>query len=225
MFNLVPQASTFAGDIDQLMVTITVIVGFWYIVTNIMFFYLIFRFRAKDGQKAQYITGKEKHLKRWVTIPHAIIILCDVVLIVGAIRVWYNVKQFMPEPDQVVGVIGQQWAWTFVHPGMDGVLDTPDDIRTIDEMHVEVGKTYHFRLESEDVLHNFSVPAFRLRQDALPGRVILGWFEPTTTGEFDIQCAEMCGIGHGIMGAKLYVEDAASHDKWVREASEQLASR
>jgi len=226
MLNYLPQASSFAADIDQLFVIILVIVGFWYVATNVMFFYLMFRFRAKDGVKAQYITGKEKHLKRWITIPHALIILCDVVLIVGAIRVWYNVKQFMPEnPHQVIGVVSQQWAWTFVHPGADGVLDTADDIKTVDELHIEVDKTYHFRLESLDVLHSFSVPVFRLKQDAIPGRVILGWFEPTEVGEFDIQCAEMCGIGHGIMGAKLFVEDETTHAKWVREASGQVASR
>ena len=58
-------------------------------------------------------------------------------------------------------------------------LDTADDIATVDELHVEVNKIYHFKLESRDVLHNFSVPVFRLKQDAIPGRVITGWFEPT----------------------------------------------
>ena len=91
--------------------------------------------------------------------------------------------------------IGQQWAWTFVHPGPDGELDTDDDISKINELHVEVDRLYHYKLESRDVLHDFSVPVFRLKQDAIPGRVITGWFTPTKTGEWDIQCAEMCGTG------------------------------
>ena len=134
-------------------------------------------------------------------------------------QVWYNVKQFMPESNQVIRVIGQQWAWTFVHAGPDGRLDTPDDVAMIDELHVQVGVTYHFQLESKDVLHNFSVPVFRLKQDALPGRRILGWFEPTMRGEWDIQCAEICGIGHGIMGARIFVESEDEHAAWIAENS------
>lgn len=222
----VPRLSSFSGDVDELFVLICVIVGFWFFLTLGMFFWLLFRFRAKDGVPAEYVTGHEKHLHRWVSIPHAIIILCDVVLIAGAIRVWYEVKQFMPEPDVTIGVIAQQWAWTFVHPGLDGKLDTEDDIRMIDELHVQADTTYHFRLESLDVMHSFSIPVFRLKQDAVPGRVILGWFKPTGVGEHDVQCAEMCGIGHGIMGARVIVEDAETHAKWIREASQQqMASR
>ena len=95
-------------------------------------------------------------------------------------------------------VIAQQWAWSFVHPGPDGKLDTADDIKTVDELHVEVGKTYHFELESRDVLHSFSVPVFRLKQDAIPGpRDHAAGSRPPRPARYDIQCAEICGIGHG----------------------------
>lgn len=217
--SLVPSGSSFSGDIDSLFVLVVVVVGFWFIVTMGMFLWLTFRFRAKDGVPAQYITGKEPHLKSWITVPHAIIILCDVVLIAGAIRVWYDVKQWMPTEAEPIGVIAQQWAWTFVHAGPDGVLDTADDVAIIDEMHVEAGKTYTFRLEATDVLHSFSVPIFRLKQDAVPGRKILGWFKPTLEGEFDIQCAEICGIGHGIMGARMFVESPEQHKKWMESVA------
>lgn len=111
-------------------------------------------------------------------------------------------------------VIGQQWAWTFQHPGPDGELDTADDIRTIDELHVKVDTVYHYELGARDVLHSFSVPVFRLKQDAVPGRTIKGWFKATKTGVWDIQCAEICGIGHGLMGARVVVEDEAQHAAW-----------
>jgi cytochrome c oxidase subunit 2 len=222
----VPAGSSFASDIDQLIVIVTLIVGFWFFATLGMFLWLVFRYRAKEGVPAQYVTGKEAHLKSWITIPHALIILCDVVLIVGAVRVWYNVKQFMPETEETIGIVAQQWAWTFVHAGPDGELDTADDIALVDEMHVEVGTKYKFRLESRDVLHDFSVPIFRLKQDAIPGRVILGWFEPTLEGEYGIACAEMCGIGHGIMGARLIVESSEQHAAWLRDvAGTEVASR
>jgi cytochrome c oxidase subunit 2 len=70
-----------------------------------------------------------------------------------------------------------------------------------------------------DVLHDFSVPIFRLKQDAIPGREITGWFEPTITGEYGIQCAEMCGIGHGIMGARLILQNAETHQNWISSHS------
>jgi cytochrome c oxidase subunit 2 len=125
------------------------------------------------------------------------------------------VKQTMPQADETVRVIAQQWAWTFVHPGADGKLDTPDDIRVVDELHVEKGKTYHFELQSRDVLHSFSIPVFRLKQDVIPGRTIRGWFKPTQLGGFDIQCAEICGIGHALMPARVMIESHEDHAAWV----------
>jgi cytochrome c oxidase subunit 2 len=153
---------------------------------------------------------------KWIAYPHHLVLLCDVLVIVAAVRVWYNVKQDLPPADTTVRVIGQQWAWTFVHPGPDNVLDTDDDIALNDELRLEVNRTYHYMLESRDVLHSFSVPVFRLKQDAIPGRVITGWFEPIKTGTFDIQCAEMCGIGHGLMPARVVIESADGHASWMQ---------
>ncbi len=214
--------STYAGDIDSLVLLITGIVGFWYVVTNLMFFYLLWRYRAVEGQKALYVTGHEPDLHRWIAWPHYLIIACDVVLIVGAVRVWYHIKQNLPEAGETVRVVGQQWAWSFQHPGKDGLLDTPDDIKTVDEMHVQVGQVVHAKLESRDVLHSFSVPVFRLKQDVIPGRVITAWFEATVPGVYDIQCAEMCGIGHGIMAARIHVETPEEHQAWIAQASPQI---
>jgi len=212
-----PQAATFAGGVDGLFWLITWIVGLWFIAAEAMFFWLMWRFRRKPGVPAQYVTGKEKHLKRWINIPHGLVLIFDVVIIVAAIRVWVEIKQTLPPADVTIRVNSQQWAWTFTDPGPDGVLDTPDDVRTTDELHVTVGKTYHFLLESKDVLHSFFVPAFRLKQDAIPGRTYTGWFKATRPGNYDIQCAEICGLGHGVMGAKLVVEDAAAHAAWIQQ--------
>ena len=91
-------------------------------------------------------------------------------------------------------------------------------------MHVEANKTYVFELTSTDVLHSFSVPVFRLKQDAVPGRTIKGWFHANRTGTFDIQCVEICGIGHGLMPAQIHIESAEAHAAWVRQNSHSLAS-
>jgi len=212
---LIENVSTFGADIDWLFTLIFVVVGVWFLLTEAVLFGFIFKFRRKEGQKAQYVTGEKKEHKKWISIPHALVILCDIGIIAGTIVVWINVKQTLPPADETVRVIVQQWAWTFQHEGPDGKLDTEDDITTVDEMHITAGRVYHFELTSKDVLHSFSIPVFRLKQDAVPGRTIKGWFEATKTGTFGIQCAEMCGVGHGIMGARLYIETAEEHRNWM----------
>ena len=112
--------------------------------------------------------------------------------------------------------MSQQWTWTFVHAGLDGRLDTADDVITTDSRHVVAGRTYRYELESKDVLHSFFVPVFRLKQDAIPGRTIFGWFKPTRPGIHDIRCAEICGIGHGVMEGTLVIETAEQHAAWLR---------
>lgn len=216
MFNL-PRVSTYAGDIDELIILIAVLVGFWFFVAQGVFFYSIFKFRRKPGQRAMYISGEKKEEKKWISRAHTLVLLCDVFIIVGAVRVWVLVKQTLPPAQETVRVIGQQWAWTFVHPGPDGKLDTADDVSTIDELHIKKGTLYHYKLQAKDVLHSFSVPVFRLKHDAIPGREITGWFQATKTGVYDIQCAEICGIGHGIMGARLIVETPEEHAAWLRQ--------
>ena len=102
-------------------------------------------------------------------------------------------------------------------------IDTDDDVRTTDELHLINGKRYHFLLESRDVLHSFFVPAFRLKQDAIPGRIYTGWFATEEAGTYDILCAEICGLGHGVMGAKLVVESAEQHAAWIGQHAHDAA--
>lgn len=212
-------ASSYGHSIDQLILLVAVLVGFWFFVAEGVLFWLMFQFRHRDGHASQYVTGEEKHLTRWVTIPHLLVMVCDIVIIVFAINVWYQIKQALPPADQTVRIIGQQWAWSFQEPGADGILDTADDIRTVGELHLKVNTTYHFELISRDALHSFSVPAFRLKQDTVPGRTITGWFRPTRTGTYDIQCTQMCGLGHGLMAARVIVETPQEHSAWIKRES------
>ncbi len=220
------QASSFAHKIDDLVWLIAIIVGVWFVLAEGMFFWLIWKFRARAGHQAMYVGDDLEHsLKHtWVEWPHRIILLCDVALIVGAISVWSHIKIQIPPSDETIRITAQQWAWTFQHAGPDGKLDTPDDISMIDELHVELGKTYTFELTALDVLHSFSVPVFRLKQDAIPGRVITGWFKPTKTGAYDIQCTEICGIGHALMPARIYIDYPEAHAAWVANPTPSLAA-
>jgi cytochrome c oxidase subunit 2 len=213
-------ASSFSGDIDFLILLIAVLVGFWFVLAEFALFYFIVRFRRKANVPAAYITGERKTERRWIAIPHVLILVCDIVILVFSFQVWSAIKQDLPPADETIRVIGQQWAWRFVHPGADRQQGTADDIETVDELHLRAGTLYHFQLEAVDVLHSFSIPAFRFKQDAVPGRVITGWFQPTKTGTFDLQCAEMCGIGHGLMGARVVVHTAAEHQGWLEQRAE-----
>lgn len=214
---LIRIGSSYAADIDFLIMLVLVVVGVWFLAAELIFVYFIMKFRAKgDGRKADYIDGKDKRHKRWITYPHLAVLVFDVLIIVVSFNVWHKIKMDLPEnPDCVIRVTGQQWAWIFQHCGADGELDTADDIFTVDELHVENEKLYHFKLEATDVLHSFSVPVWRIKQDAIPGRSITGWFEPTAIGDFDIQCAEICGFGHSVMRGRVMVEDAETHAAWV----------
>jgi len=221
---LIEPASTYADDVDFLFVLITLIVMPWFFAAEGVLFYFMWRYREQPGEKALYVTGNEPELKRWITWPHAVIIALDLVLIAGAVNVWMTIKQYQPETSNVVRVTAQQWAWTFLHQGPDGEFGTDDDIETGDEMHIVVGEPFKFELSSRDVLHSFSVPTFRIKQDVVPGRVITGWFEATRAGTFDIQCTEMCGIGHGLMPAQLIVHTPDEYEAWMRQA-DKVASR
>jgi cytochrome c oxidase subunit 2 len=212
----VEQVSSYASQIDNLITLVGVLVGFWFVLVEFVFFGLIIAFRERPGVKAQYITGEEKHQKRWISIPHELVLACDIVIIIAAVRVWVNVKQTQPPAEETVRVIAQQWAWSFVHPGPDGKLGTADDIKTVDELHVKVNTVYHFKLEARDVLHSFSVPVFRVKQDAIPGRVITGWFKALKIGTHDIQCTEICGIGHGLMPGRIFIQSKSDYDAWQK---------
>ncbi len=210
-----PGISTYSSQVDNLFLLIFFVMGFWFLLGQGVILYFLFKFRKKEGVGSLYITGEKKEEKKWIKWPHLVLLVCDIVMVVFSCLVWYNIKQKMPPAESTVRVISQQWAWTFVHPGTDGQLDTDDDIATVDELHIMVNTLYHYKLTSRDVVHSFSVPVFRLKQDAVPGREIRGWFEATQTGTYDIQCAEICGIGHGLMAAKIVIETEDEHQQWI----------
>ncbi|MDH4249330.1 MAG: hypothetical protein OEW39_16105, partial [Deltaproteobacteria bacterium] len=137
--------------------------------------------------------------------PVTLVAVCDFALDIYNTPVWEKIKVRMPKTEETVRIIAQQWAWEFIYPGPDGLLDTADDVRTWNMLHVKQNAPTRFELQARDVLHSLSIPAFRVKQDAIPGRTIQGWFEPTLVGAWDLQCAEICGLGHTNMGARVTV--------------------
>ncbi len=218
----IPSASSYSGQIDQLFSLVTYIMGAWFFAGQFVLFYFIFKYRRKTGVASHYISGDKKEDKKFLGWAHNLLLICDVIIVGYAISAWYNVKQNLPQADYTIKVISQQWAWTFVSPGLDGKLDTADDITTIDKLNIQEGATYHYLLTTKDVLHSFFIPVFRLKQDAVPGREITGWFKAIKTGEYDILCAEICGVGHGLMGGRIIIQSKEDYQKWVASHTPQL---
>jgi cytochrome c oxidase subunit 2 len=203
-------ASSYAADIDWLFLFITIIVGAWFVVAEVLLIYLVLRYLRRPGSRAAYLPARGLRAMSVVLIPCAVILGFDLVIDAVAAPIWDEV----PPHDELVRVSGEQWAWRFTYPGPDGQLDTEDDVETVNELHVPVDKVIQFELTAKDVLHSFFVPELRLKQDAVPGRVIRGWFVATKTGSYEIPCAEICGFAHTMMKGNLVVESESAYQEW-----------
>ncbi|MCI0558739.1 MAG: hypothetical protein MN733_09605, partial [Nitrososphaera sp.] len=116
----------------------------------------------------------------------------------------------------------EQFAWNIRYAGPDNLFDSPDDILTINQLHLPVDQTVLIHLKSKDVLHSFFVPQFRMKQDAVPGITGRIWVSVTKAGNYEIACAELCGIGHYRMRGFLTVETSQDFQGWLaKTATEQ----
>ncbi|MCB1214557.1 MAG: cytochrome c oxidase subunit II [Deltaproteobacteria bacterium] len=217
--------STYGAKIDGIMKMIWVIVFSWFVVVELVLFYFIFRYRAKEGGRASFQPGHGKAVL-WILIPAALVLACDLAIDVRQNPVWDEIKINMPKPeeaDQEIEINAQQFAWNFVMPGRDGSLKTADDIKVMGTLTLPVGAKVIFYLTSQDVIHSFWVPVLRLKQDAVPGRRITGWFQATKEGTYIIGCAELCGSGHGVMKAKLRILSPHDYEEWLEKESPETA--
>jgi cytochrome c oxidase subunit 2 len=221
MFRWLPEnVSSYGADIDGIMKMIWAIVFAWFVLTEAVLFYFLFRYRRRPGGKAAFESGDTWKALAWILVPALLVLGFDLSIEVFQNPVWDRVKIHLPDhPDQTIRVQGQQFVWNFTLPGRDGALDTADDIKTFNQLVVPVHAKIEFLLGSEDVLHSFWLPNLRLKQDAVPGRVIKGWFEATKEGTYPIACAELCGSGHGVMKGELRVLNKKDFEKWLEENS------
>ena len=129
---------------------------------------------------------------------------------------WATIKE-RPLPDSstiTAQVGGKQFNWNILYPGPDQQLGTADDVQVENELHVPVHTDIWLSLVSEDVIHSFFVPHLRVKQDMVPGREILVWFQATKPGLYEIACAELCGFGHSIMRGWLHVLPPDEYEAW-----------
>jgi cytochrome c oxidase subunit 2 len=225
--NLPENISAYGGEIDHLYYLILWITGITFILTEGLLLYAILRFRHKPGCKAVYTHGHHKLEMIWTIVPGLILLF----LAVYQVKTWARVKMDIPEgADPVrVRVFAKQFEWNFGYPGLDGTFDTKDDTYSIGVLTIPVDRPVVLRMRSLDVIHSLFMPHLRFKQDLMPGMDITGWTQATKTTaqgrqergdpkfDYEIACAELCGIQHHAMRARVKIEDPAGYENWLKE--------
>jgi cytochrome c oxidase subunit II len=205
--------STYGREIDWLFHLIYWITGITFILVAVTMIAFLVMYRDRPGRRARYTHGSTPLEIAWTVVPALIL----VVLTLLSVPAWSKIKMTMPQTDFVLQVTAKQFNWQVTYPGADGKFGTADDKTLLDEMHVPVNKVVRVNLKSQDVIHSFFVPQFRMKQDAVPGREIAQWFEATKPGKYELPCAELCGFGHSGMRGWIYVHTKDDYDKWAAQ--------
>ena len=224
-----------ASNWDTIDETVTItfwVTGFVFVAINLFMAYCVLRYRHRKGTLAHY-EPENKKLELALILATTVGVIA---MLAPGLFVWAKFVE-VPKDAAVFEVVGKQWHWGFRFPGADGVLGTvdakyvsdenpfgmnPDDPSGQDdvliaspELHLPVGKPVKALLRSIDVLHDFTVPQFRVKMDLVPGLVTYVWFTPTRTGKFDLLCEELCGLAHFTMRGKVIVEEESAFKAWL----------
>lgn len=187
-------------------------IAFWYILglsillltaITVVMIYFVIRYSRKNNPEPSDIRDNWMLEVVWTVIPTIIALS---MFTIG----WtsYLGLRNVPEGALEIDVIGQMYSWIFVYP---------NDKETEDELVVPEGKAIKLNITSEDVLHSFSLPAFRVKVDAVRGIETYAWFQADRVGEFDILCVEYCGVDHAYMTAKLKIIPEEEYLEWLEE--------
>ena len=198
-------ASWEAGKVDAVFLLITVIGGFFFLLTQGLLIWFAVRYRRRSPDRdneTPNITGNHLLEFLWVLIPSIVV----VAIFYYGWRVYTDLR--MPRPGATeVYVTGKQWMWEVKYP---------DGRTAINEIRVPQGKPVKFILTATDVIHGFYLPDYRVKIDAIPGRLTTLWVTPEKTGTYTIFCTVYCGDGHSSMNAQLIVMDPAGYAEWAR---------
>jgi len=211
---ILPQASSFAGQIDFVFWFITAICAV--VGAGVTFFLLLFCIRYRQGTKVNRKLPHHEGMALeliWTIIPLVIMVF---MFFLSTIVYFQTIRP--PADATEIFVVGKQWMWKIQHPNGRWEMN---------ELHIPVGKPVKLTMISEDVIHDFGLPAFRLNMDVVPGRYTQTWFNPVREGKYHIFCAQFCGMNHAIMGGYVYVQTPDEYEKWMAQGNVQpaMASR
>lgn len=202
-FSFFPEAaSTFAPQVDALYMFLVLLTLFFTVAIYfaVLFFALKYR-RTPENQQGVHIHGNNLLEIIWSVIPLGIVMI---IFVWGAVLFLRGIHS--PEGALEITGVPKQWMWKFQHP---------QGKREINQLHVPVGKPVKMIMTSEDVIHSFYVPAFRVKQDVLPNRYSSVSFEPTKPGTYHLFCAEYCGTSHSQMIGSVVVMEPADYQAWL----------
>jgi cytochrome c oxidase subunit 2 len=208
-------AAVSARVIDSINIAEFVLIGL--ILLFVFGMMLVFCVRFRHGSSVQRADPGEKSWRFEIGWTSATLAAFFVLFVFGA-----NAYLYLYEPpahsDLELYVVGKQWMWEIQHPGGQ---------REIDGMHVPIGRTVRVVLASEDVIHSFFIPAFRLKRDVVPGQFETFWFEATRLGSYRLECSEFCGTEHAHMTGTVSVITPAAYAHWLEDqgVSESLAEQ
>ncbi|MFN0118471.1 MAG: cytochrome c oxidase subunit II [Elusimicrobiota bacterium] len=211
--------STTGYLIDNLFWLATYLIAVAFTLVLIALFYFLIRYRSRPSHKAYYTHGTSRQaLFVTLGLALAVFLLIDVNLAYHDHKAWEKIWQPTNKHNAEVlkiQVMPEQYAWNVRYSGVDGIFNTPDDVVTINELHIPINHPIIVQLKSKDVIHSFFLPNMRIKQDAVPGLITSLTFEATKTGEYDIACAEHCGLGHYRMRGLLTVESEENFALWL----------
>lgn len=210
---LPPVASSIGPSIDRLFYVILGITGFFFFLVEGLLLAFILLYRQRPGRKAYYTHGHTGAEIVWTVIPAVILIgiLCS------SQRLWVAIRERVPANPLEVEIVAEQFAWNIRYQGPDRQFGTADDVTTLNQLHLPLRQPVLVWLKSKDVIHSFFVPAFRIKQDAVPGMTTHVWVEATRPGSYDLACAELCGLGHYRMRGYVTVEEPDTFQAWLKE--------
>lgn len=208
-FGMPESASSVAGQVDSIFNFILwVSVFFFVMIVGLMAIFLV-RYRYREGVEPEDSPSHNIRLELlWSAIP---LVLVLVMFVVG-FKTFLNMD-VLPGKSYEVQVTAQKWRWLFTYP--NGYTD--------DVLHVPGDRPVSLIMRSEDVIHSFFVPAFRLKRDVVPGRYTKLWFTATETGEYPVYCAEYCGTSHSDMTTTIVVHESGEFAEWLENAANNLA--
>ena len=244
MLGLPEAAAAHAPDVDNLIIAVHWFMLVLFVGWGLLFIYCLIRFNRKANPRASYHGLQSKSPK----LVEAGVVVFEAIILFGlAIPTWGKWVTDFPSADgaERVRVVAEQFAWNFHYPGPDGkfgetdinnidvetnplglIRDSDggaDDVVTINQLYLPVNKPAVLEISSKDVIHSFKVVAMRITQDAIPGLEIPIAFEPTKTGTYEINCAQLCGKGHAAMRGFLNIQTKEEFDKWLAAEVEDAA--
>lgn len=203
-----PRASTFAGEVDWMFLAILAVSAISFIGITVATLYFTWKYRHRKGHKSEPSDSHNDALEiTWTVLP-------SIILVIMFILGWKGFMHMMTAPRHAmeVQVIGQKWNWTFIYP--NGWAD--------EVLHVPAGEPVRLVMRSEDVLHDFSLPAFRIKQDVVPRRFTKLWFQVEKPGVYRAFCAEYCGEQHSDMKTWVQVHGPGGYEKFLEKAEEAV---